>query len=125
MISADFYTTQQTQFTVEYTDVINNLTYDDPETMAEPYYMGYVKWDDVPTMQHMSKLNIVTGIEEAYVEFVDVTQTENVPWFFTGRYSTSSSSGSGIYIADESTNKYVHPTLGTHFNYGFFNSLEI
>ena len=125
MISADFYPTQQTQFTVEYTDVINNLTYDDPETMAEPYYMGYVKWDDVPTMQHMSKLNIVTGIEEAYVEFVDVTQTENVPWFFTGRYSTSTSSGSGIYIADESTNKYVHPTLGTHFNYGFFNSLEI
>lgn len=128
MISADFYPTQQTQFTVEYTDAINNLTYDDPETIAAPYYMGYVPWENVPTMMHMSKYTVVTDVGEAYVEFTDITKPENVPWFFTGGYSSSpySTSGIGVYIVDEDTNKYVFPsTSANYYNYGFFNSLEI
>lgn len=124
MISADFYSTQTTQYTVEYTDSIPNLTYDDAETIAEAYYMGYINWDDVPTMTHMSKFNVVQGAEEAYVEFVDVTKTENLPWFFTGRYTTSASNAYGTYILNDSDN-YVLPTVGAGGNYCFFNNLEI
>ena len=128
MISADFYPTQQTQFTVEYTDTIPNLTYNDPENVAAPYYMGYVNWDDVPSMMHMSKINIVSDVAEAYMEFVDITETENAPWFFTGRYSNSSysTSGNGMYIVDDTTNKYVMPAnAGYYYDFGFFNNLSI
>lgn len=120
----NLYPTTTIQYTVEYTDFITNLTYLDSETMAAPYYMGYINWDDVPSILHMSKFNVVSGVEEAYVEFLDVTQAENVPWFFTGRYSTSPISAYGTYIVNDS-DKYISPSVGGGGAYGFFNSLEI
>lgn len=128
MISADFYPTQTTQYTVEYTDIIPNLTYDNPESAAAPYYMGYLNWDDVPSMMHMSKMNVVSEATEAYTEFVDITEAENAPWFFTGRFQSSpyNASGNGMYIVDSTTGKYVKPANNGYFyDFGFFNNLEI
>lgn len=127
MITADFYPTQTTQFNTQYTDTILNLNYTDPEKIAAPYYMGYINYDDIPSALKASYCKFVYSDTEAYVEFSDITNVENVPWFFTGFYATNSNTTQHAYYRlNTNTNKYMtNSDMYGMGHWGFLNSLQI
>ena len=120
-----------TSYITEFTDFVQNLTYDDVEKMAEPYYMGYIPYEEMPDVLGASKQSARNEDGNKILEFTDAIVPENVPWFFTGRYSESVSSmtgGSCLYVVDSTTGKYVKwdGTYSYGFqDFGFLNSCSI
>lgn len=115
-----------TSYLTQFTDFIDNITIEDPNKIAEAYYMGYIPYNQLPSTYKISKLNISTG---GVISFDDVTKQENAPWFYTGRYYTSIYNRyiQGIYKLNTSTGRFESLNLGTSGTkqYGFVNGAEI
>lgn len=125
MIVNDFYPTQTTQYNIEYTDLVQNLAYTDPETMAEPYYMGYIPWEKVPDQQKASKVTVRKTDTEDYIKFEDVTVPENIPWFLTSRGTSDvTANGSSTYYVDDTTGKFAQAQYSSGY-FGFLNSASM
>ena len=127
---SDLYATYNTVDEIAYTGSIPTLDYTDPETALAPYYMGYVPWDEVSRFYKMSRYRRVQDGFTDYTEFVNVTATENVPWFLTGRYGASVQEHNSdvVYLVNDTTNKYeIAYVTGTSpfHEHCLFNALEV
>lgn len=130
MITGDFYPTitpPGTSYLTEFTDLIQNLTVSDPDKIAEPYYMGYIPYDELPSTYKISQQNINADND---IIFVDSTVKENAPWFYTGRYYTNLNNrySTSVYRLNTVTQNFeLTQSEGLYGSgaYGFINSAEV
>lgn len=95
MIISEFYDDEQTITYGNDSAILTKNIIDlgvNTSDIDKAYLMGYVDPDYVPQITHLSKINVVSGGGADYVEFVDVTKKENIPWMYTSGANTNGSS---------------------------------
>ena len=118
MIKDQFLPTSVTSGIFELTDVIRNMTGADP---AKPYYMGYIKDEDFPTLWKSS-----TWAPDIDNGKINITQLhENRPWGFAVEYNVSYSYGGSVVNRPDGTWVIAGGT-GSYWNdYRFINKAEM
>lgn len=132
MIISEFYDDEQTITYGNDSAILTKNIIDlgvNTSDIDKAYLMGYVDPDYVPQITHLSKINVVSGGGADYVEFVDVTKKENIPWMYTsgangnGSSTTASKSKKVCYHLNN-TDGWVFVDSANSFM-KFINSLKV